>query len=652
MKPDYFAEDGVLARAIPGFAARLEQQQMAQAVTQTLDEKQRLLVEAGTGTGKTFAYLVPALVSGLRVVISTGSKALQDQLFNKDLPTMVKALEYASPVALLKGRSNYLCIERLNGFMQQSQTTDRQILADLARVKQWSVGNEQGDISELGPLAEKAEIFPLISSTNDNCLGRECPSYKDCYLVKARNRAMEAQIVVVNHHLFFADMAVKETGFGELIPQVDAFLFDEAHQLPDIATNYFGQSFSSRAVLDLCKDIELAYRTELKDMEQLYKAGQKLQNSVRDSRLAFEGERDKGDWRPLAKQPKFTQQLQRMRQDMSFVYDVLKLALSRSELADSCFERIANLRALLEKATATEVTGFSYWYETTRLHFSLNVTPLNIAERFAKEMDERDAAWVFTSATLAVNGGFAHFVTQLGIQNAKELLLDSPFDFAKQALFCVPRYLPEPNRNGSEQHLVKQLLPVIEANRGRCFFLCTSHAMTQKISAELKSKTNLPVLTQGDAGKQALLDQFIAEGNAVLVATGSFWEGVDVPGQALSCVIIDKLPFSSPDDPLIRAKSEDCRLRGGDPFTQVYLPQAAIVLKQGVGRLIRGANDRGVVIICDNRLVNRNYGELFLSSLPPMRRSRDLKQVKQFILEIDEQATPSDRDITHQESML
>jgi ATP-dependent DNA helicase DinG len=647
LKQDYFAEDGVLARAIPGFAARNEQREMAAAVTEALSSQGRLLVEAGTGTGKTFAYLVPALDSDQRVVISTGSKALQDQLFNKDLPTMIKALGYARPVALLKGRSNYLCIERLNGFMQSSQSSDRQVLADLARVKQWSVGNEHGDVSELGPLAEKAEIFGLITSTNDNCLGRECPAYKECYLVRARNRAMDARIIVVNHHLFFADMAVKETGFGELIPQADAYLFDEAHQLPDIATNYFGQSFSSRALLELCKDVELAYRTELKDMGQLLKAAQKLQTAVRDMRLAFEGQRDRGDWRPLATQPRFEQQLTRMRQDMGFVYDVLKLALSRCELADSCFERLANLRALLERCIATQTTGFSYWYEVTRLHFSLNVTPLNISERFAKEMDDREAAWVFTSATLAVNGGFSHFIGQLGVRNAKQLLLDSPFDFYHQAMLCVPRYLPEPNQPGAEQQLVTKLLPVIEANRGRCFFLCTSHAMTQKIAAELKLRTELPVLVQGDAGKQALLDKFVAEGDAILVATGTFWEGVDVQGQALSCVIIDKLPFASPDDPLIRAKSEDCRLRGGDPFTQVYLPQAAIALKQGVGRLIRGADDRGVVIICDNRLVNRQYGGLFLSSLPPMRRSRDLSELETFVREINlDPQTSVDRQST------
>ncbi|MFM2476600.1 ATP-dependent DNA helicase [Celerinatantimonas sp. MCCC 1A17872] len=635
MKEDYFAPEGLLAKNIVGFSPRKAQQKMAQAVSDVLKRKKILLVEAGTGTGKTFAYLVPALHSDQQIVISTGSKALQDQLFHKDLPTMVKALGYSRPVALLKGRNNYLCIERLSHFMQQSRDMDKQLLADLARVRQWSVTSADGDISELGPLAEKSELLPLITSTNDNCLGRECPSYSDCPLVKARNRAMQAQIIVINHHLFFADMAVKETGFGELLPQADAYIFDEAHQLPDIATQYFGQTFSSRMISDLCKDIELLYRTELKDMAQLAKAGAKLRVSAQDTRLAFEGEKERGDWRPLLNKPKFSQQLKRLTDDLQFVYELLKLALSRSELGDHLFERVAQLQVLLEKMQNTQVTGFSYWYDTSRLHFSLNITPLNIAERFRKELDERDASWIFTSATLAVNQGFDHFVSQLGVDGSEQLMLESPFDFSHQALLCVPRYLPDPGSPGFEKVIVQKLLPIIEKNGGRCFFLCTSHAMIQRLSGLLHEKTTLPVLTQGEAAKGILLNQFIKAGNAILVATGSFWEGVDVRGQALSFVVIDKIPFASPDDPLMRAKSEDCRLRGGDPFQQVYLPQAAITLKQGVGRLIRDTSDRGVVVICDNRMVNRHYGQLFLQSLPPMRRSRDLELVEQFVSQMN-----------------
>ncbi|WP_026972515.1 ATP-dependent DNA helicase [Aliagarivorans marinus] len=629
----HFANDGLLAKKLPGFSPRPQQQVMAKAVAETLDQQQQLLVEAGTGTGKTFAYLVPALESGKKVIISTGSKALQDQLYNKDLPRMVKALGGGHHVALLKGRANYLCIERLNGFAHTGSGQDRHTLSILTKIKAWEQGSSSGDISELGPMAEQPDIANLITSTNDNCLGRDCPSYKDCYLVKARNRAMEAELVVVNHHLFFADMAVKETGFGELLPNVDAYIFDEAHQLPDIAATYFGEHFSSRQVQDLCRDVNLAYQTELRDMAQLARAALKLEKQLKDCRLNFEGMRDKGEWRPLAKQPRFVEAMARLRDDMEFVYQVLKLALGRSELADSCFERLASQRALLAKVMDVDQTGFSYWYETTRLHFSLHLTPLNIAERFATEAEAREAAWVFTSATLAVNGAFDHFQTQLGIKDAKTVLLDSPFDYQTQGLLCVPRYLPDTKAQRAEYLMLSQLQPLIELNQGRCFFLCTSHSMTQRVASALRELSSLNVLVQGEGAKLELLQRFTAEENSVLVATATFWEGVDVPGDALSLVIIDKLPFASPDDPLMKAKSEDCRMRGGDAFSQVYLPHAAITLKQGVGRLIRDQQDRGVVIICDNRLVNRNYGATFVASLPPMPRTRDLKKVEQFIRE-------------------
>ncbi|RKF19573.1 ATP-dependent DNA helicase [Alginatibacterium sediminis] len=631
----YFESKGTLAQRIDGFAPRSQQQDMASAVEQCIESQATLLVEAGTGTGKTFAYLLPALLSGKKVVISTGSKALQDQLFQKDLPTVQAAIDYAMPVALLKGRSNYLCIERVNSFAHRSGGQSPQVLAELVKIKAWSAGNRSGDISELGPIAERADIFPLITSTNDNCLGRECANYDDCYLVKARSRAMEAQLVVVNHHLFMADMVVKESGFGELIPEAEVYLFDEAHQLPDIAIQYFGQSLSSRQILDLCNDVELAYRTELYDMAQLAKAAKKLSLSVRDFRVAFEGERDRGDLRPLFKRPKFAQQLPSIREDMGFLQSVLKLALSRCELGDSCYERLCKFISLFDKIVQVNASGNSYWYETTRIHFTLHLTPLNVSERFDQELEQRKAAWIFTSATLAVNGGFEHFQNQLGLASATTLLLDSPFDYAQQSMFCVPRYLPQLRDPKIDQKLADMLLPVIEANQGRCFFLCTSHSMTQKMAAVLREKSNFTILVQGEAAKGELLESFIEDGNAILVATSSFWEGVDVRGQALSCVIIDKLPFSAPDDPMLVAKSEDCKMRGGDPFAQVYLPEAAIALKQGVGRLIRDHTDRGVVIVCDPRMVHRDYGELFVASLPPMKRTRDLQQLIKFIHESD-----------------
>ncbi|WP_434102029.1 ATP-dependent DNA helicase [Escherichia coli] len=476
---DDFAPDGQLAKAIPGFKPREPQRQMAVAVTQAIEKGQPLVVEAGTGTGKTYAYLAPALRAKKKVIISTGSKALQDQLYSRDLPTVSKALKYTGNVALLKGRSNYLCLERLEQQALAGGDLPVQILSDVILLRSWSNQTVDGDISTCVSVAEDSQAWPLVTSTNDNCLGSDCPMYKDCFVVKARKKAMDADVVVVNHHLFLADMVVKESGFGELIPEADVMIFDEAHQLPDIASQY--------------------------------------------------------------------------------------------------------------------------------------------------------------SATLSVNDDLHHFTSRLGIEQAESLLLPSPFDYSRQALLCVPRNLPQTNQPGSARQLAAMLRPIIEANNGRCFMLCTSHAMMRDLAEQFRATMTLPVLLQGETSKGQLLQQFVSAGNALLVATSSFWEGVDVRGDTLSLVIIDKLPFTSPDDPLLKARMEDCRLRGGDPFDEVQLPDAVITLKQGVGRLIRDADDRGVLVICDNRLVMRPYGATFLASLPPAPRTRDIARAVRFL------AIPSSR---------
>jgi len=629
-----FSSEGPLAKVIPGFNARAPQIELAENIATTIDKNNILLAEAGTGTGKTFAYLLPALMSEKRVVISTGSKNLQEQLFLRDLPTVKKALNYPYKVALLKGRANYLCFERLAQFMTEARQRDPKLLSDLVKVKNWSALTRTGDIGELGALSERSDLIPLITSTNDNCLGRDCGNYQDCYLVKARKKAMEAQVVVVNHHLFFADVAIKEGGFGELIPQAETYIFDEAHQLPDIACMYFGSQVSARQLSDLAKDVTLAYRTEAKDMAQLGKAASMLEIQVKDMRLALPGYTGKGDLRDLVKQAPIKRQLDKLIETLSFLYDVLKLALSRGDLIDNCFERLASIQGKLRLILDVDQTGYSYWYELTTRHFSLNITPLSVAERFSDELNRKDTSWVFTSATLAVNNQFSHFSNLLGIKQATELVLGSPFDYQTQSLFCIPRGLPEPAKEGFNEAVMKQLLPVIQANGGRCFFLCTSHNMMNRYASMIREKLDLPVFVQGESSKQQLLEQFLDSGNAVLVATGAFWEGIDVRGDALSLVIIDKLPFASPDDPLLKARVEDCRKKGGDPFQQVQLPQAVITLKQGVGRLIRDNTDRGVVILCDNRLVSRNYGQLFLSSLPDLKRTRSLDKVTNFLKDI------------------
>ncbi|MEN4976840.1 ATP-dependent DNA helicase [Erwinia billingiae] len=628
---DDFAADGALALAIPGFKPREPQRQMAQAVSEAIENKHELVVEAGTGTGKTYAYLAPALRSGKKVIISTGSKALQDQLYSRDLPTVARALKFKGQVALLKGRSNYLCLERLE---QQSMVGGElavQAMSDLVHLRGWSSETVDGDISTCGGVAEDSTIWPMVTSTNDNCLGSDCPVYKDCFVVKARRKAMDADVVVVNHHLFLADMVVKESGFAELIPEADVMIFDEAHQVPDIASQYFGQQLSSKQLIDLAKDITIAYRTEVRDVQQLQKSADRLSQSAQDFRLALGDPGFRGNLRDIMNNPNIQRALLLLDDALELCYDVAKMSLGRSALLDAAFDRAALYRGRLKRLKDVTQPGFSYWYECNSRHFILALTPLSVSDRFREVMDERPASWIFTSATLAVNEKMTHFVERLGVSSAKTMILESPFDFASQALLCVPRNLPSPNQPGGAKQMARMLLPLIEANNGRCFFLCTSHQMMRDLAEQFRAMLTLPVLLQGETSKGKLLKQFVAAGNALLVATSSFWEGVDVRGDVLSLVIIDKLPFTSPDDPLLKARMEDCKLRGGDPFDEVQLPDAVITLKQGVGRLIRDVDDRGVLVICDNRLVMRPYGAVFLNSLPPTPRTRDIQQAVEFL---------------------
>ena len=648
----FFAPGGALDKAIPGFQARQPQTDMAQAVDDAIREQSQLVVEAGTGTGKTFAYLVPALVSGKKTIISTGSKNLQEQLFHRDLPLMADALGYTGRVSLLKGRANYLCLDRLSRQITESHGThvDPTLLSQLVKIRSWSSSTRTGDLGECEAVAEDSPVIPMIVSNNDNCIGRECPSYEECFVVKARRKAMEADVVVVNHHLFLADLAIKETGFGELIPEAEVFIFDEAHHMPDIASQYFGQSLTSRQVHELAKDVEIGYRTEAKDMRQLQKTADRLAQAASDLRIVLGEPGFRGNWRDAVKSPAIQRELTRLNDALDLTHEVLKLALGRSQLLDSAFERATLLKARLERLCDTTITGYSYWYECTSRHFSLNITPLSVAEKFREQMQLQPGAWIFTSATLAVDGDFSHFSHRLGLEPKRQFSLESPFDYREQALLCVPRFLPEPNSFGIADRLVDMLAPVIEGNNGRCFFLCTSHQMVRELAEGFRARLDLPVLVQGEMTKQKLLAEYLERGNALLIATGAFWEGVDVRGQALSCVIIDKLPFTAPDDPLLKARIEDCRLRGGDPFSQVQIPDAVITLKQGVGRLIRDKQDKGALVICDNRLVTRPYGAVFLRSLPPIPRTRDVSGVGQFLSAVNSGESPVHCDDQHSEA--
>lgn len=487
-------------------------------------------------------------------------------------------------------------------------------------------------MSECITIAEDSPILPQLVSTTESCLGSDCPHFKDCYVVQARRKAMDADVVVVNHHLFCADMAVKETGFGELIPEAELVIFDEAHQLPDIASQYFGQSLSSRQLFDICKDTNIVYRTELKDVAQLGKASDHLMKVVQDFRLLMGGEGQiRGNLRDLFRDKKVVDGLVKIAENIDFLSEVVKKSLGRSETLDKIFERLAEVKVRLKKLMDTTVTGYCYWYEANGRSFGLHITPLTVADKFGEQLKNQQIGWVFTSATLEVGGTFDHFCQRLGIENAEQLVLQSPFDYQNQSLLCVPRYLPDTNKAHTLTALGQLLKPVIEANKGRCFLLCTSYYMMRGLADFLREHSSLNVLLQGETGKSRLLEQFVKEENSVLVATQSFWEGIDVRGDDLSLVIIDKLPFTSPDEPLLKARMEDCKLQGGDPFNDIQIPEAVITLKQGVGRLIRDVTDRGVVIICDSRLVMRNYGQTFLKSLPSSKRTRDLNSVIQFL---------------------
>lgn len=626
-----FSEAGVLSRAIKGFTPRQAQVDMALAVEQVILSKQSLVVEAGTGTGKTFAYLVPALLSEKKVIVSTGSKNLQDQLYHRDLPAIKKVLASGASTALLKGRSNYLCIERMQQHCASAPDKDEQLLADLVSVQQWEPETQSGDLGDLTAIAEDSLALPYVTSTAENCLGKDCPSFEECYVLKARKKALHADVVVVNHHLFFADLALKDTGFGELVPDVDVVIFDEAHQLPDIAADYFGESLTSRQLIELCTDIIKEFRTQLADARQLGLAADKLHGTVLDLRLCFPADPSRGNWREKLKDPMTQQTIQRLHNDLDFLNEVIKTNIGRSEVLDHCYDRLTNFQQRLEVLLNLHQPGYSLWYETTKRHFSLKLTPLTVKEKFGDILKQQDKAWVFTSATLAVDNGFAHYTETMGVEPAQALILPSPFNYQQQALLCVPRYLPEPNDRSMADHIAKLALQVIEANQGRCFFLFTSHRMLNAVTERLNGRTMYPLLVQGTTSKRLLLQQFSQYGNAVLLATGSFWEGIDVRGNSLTCVVIDKIPFASPDDPMLQARMEDCKREGKDPFSHIQIPQAVITLKQGVGRLIRDEKDKGALIICDNRLVTRQYGATFVKSLPDMHRTRDISAVCEFL---------------------
>jgi ATP-dependent DNA helicase DinG len=632
---DFFAQSGPLSEIISGYNVRQSQVELSEAVAQAIADKSTLIAEAGTGTGKTFAYLVPALLSKKKVIISTGTKNLQEQLFNRDLPLVKNAIDKTQEAALLKGRANYLCLQRLKLNGGEHIRLEKETLNEYSIIKKWSMTTNTGDIGEISSLPDNAKVIPLVTSTVDNCLGKDCSEYQDCHLMKARKKAMEADVIVVNHHLFFADLALKESGFGELIPEVDLIVFDEAHLIPDIASEYFGETISSRQLDDTLSDLGKQQRVTLKDADQIHLVADKTRQYIADLRMQFDIEPKRGDWDEAIGQKALMPLLDQITSQLSQLLSVLSVHGGRDKDIDQYAEKLMAATETFKSLMHTKTPDVSYWYETTRRHIVLHMTPLSIADKFSKILDKSNAAWVFTSATLTVNNSFEHYQQQMGLAQAMVLEMDSPFDYQQQAMLCVPRYLPEPHERSIAKHLVKIAIRLIDAAKGRAFLLFTSHHMMREVARQVREEIDIPILVQGESTKSSLLDDFKHIQSSALFATGSFWEGVDVKGDALLCVLIDKLPFASPDDPLLQARIKDCKNKGGNAFATIQIPQAVITLKQGAGRLIRDSSDRGVLVICDNRLLTKQYGQTFIGSLPPMRRTRSLDQVCDFLEAIE-----------------
>ena len=629
----YLGPEGLLAKQIDGFSYREQQFEMASVVAETINSGDTLICEAGTGTGKTFAYLLPVMLSGKKAIISTGTKNLQDQLYHRDLPKIRELLTTPVKAALLKGRSNYLCLNRMDHALTDLRGHSKENAEHLATIREWSSVTRSGDIAELGVISEDAMVWPLVTSSAENCLGPDCPSYRDCHLVEARKQAQEADVVVINHHLLCADFALKDDGFGEILPETDCFIIDEAHQLPEVASNFFGTTISGRQLLELSRDIDAEYHREIGDFPKLLTATTNLSKSVKDLRLLFGMDPRKGRWQEIEQDVRIVRGIDEVQNRLNELIETLKTLQGRTRDMDNCMERATTLSSQLQHITdPVPEDNDIRWFETHRQSFRFNLTPLEISEVFAAQMQRHPASWVFTSATLSVNGKFTHFQQQLGVNDAVTHQWDSPFDYQSQALWFVPRGLPEPNHQDYNREVARLSIDILEHSQGRAFLLYTSYKALYEAADILEEELAYPILIQGTKSKNELLEQFRKLGNAVLLGTASFWEGVDVRGEALSCVIIDKLPFASPGDPVLQARIDAMRSSGSNPFMEFQVPQAAIALKQGAGRLIRDNTDRGVLVICDPRLLSRSkpYGKIFLNSMPDFARTRDLEDIHRF----------------------
>ena len=637
---DVFSPGGLLAREIPGYRLRPQQLEMAERIAAAIADNSVLVAEAGTGTGKTYAYLVPALLSGGKVIVSTGTKNLQDQLFSKDIPTVRKVLGAPVQVALLKGRANYLCHYHLERALDDGRFVAREDAAHAARIARFAKSTKTGDKADCGDVPENSTVWSMVTSTRENCLGQDCPYNKECFVLAARREALAADLVVVNHHLFFADVMLRDEGTAELLPACNTVIFDEAHQLPETASLFFGDNVSTAQVIDLARDVRTEGLASAKDCLDLPKLCGVVEKAAKDLRLTLPVEPARFSLAQLEGRGGFDNSLVGLVRELEVLTALLETQAQRSEGLENCWRRAGELVAQLRRWQKGADANYVRWGETYTLSLQLNATPLVIASIMEKQMSGHPRAWVFTSATLAVQRDFSHYCGEMGLEGAESAFWDSPFDYEKQALLYAPSGLPDPNNFAYTEAVVKAAFPVVKASGGRAFFLCTSlRAMrrTHELLQEQLERAGLdfPLLIQGEGSKNELLERFRRLGNAILVGSQSFWEGVDVRGEALSLVVIDKLPFAPPDDPVLSARIERMKTEGKNAFMDYQLPRAVINVKQGAGRLIRDETDRGVLMICDPRLITKPYGKRVWRSLPPMKRTRELDVVLDFFGEAE-----------------
>jgi ATP-dependent DNA helicase DinG len=637
-----FAAGGPLSRAIPDFRERAGQREMAVRVARAMRERRCLIAEAGTGTGKTVAYLVPALLVGGKVIVSTGTKTLQDQLFHRDLPAVRRALRLPVTVALLKGRANYVCAHHLERNLAEGRLATREAAADLAAIARFAAQTRSGDKAALAAVPDDSPAWPLATSTRDNCLGGKCGHFSACFVMKARREALAADVVVVNHHLFFADVVLRDEGMAELLPSCNTLILDEAHQLPGTATAFFGETISTGQVLELCRDSLAEGAAEARDVREVPELARRADKAARELRLAVGAKELRAAASAMTGTPAFTDALEALREALGRLARALAALAERGEGLANCARRATELASRIDRWADATSDDRVRWVEAHTHALALHLTPLTVAEPFRRQLEESPRAWILTSATLAAGGDFGHYRRQLGLEDAEAASWESPFDYAANALVYLPRGLPEPNTPAHTDAVVDAALPVLAASGGRAFLLFTTlramrHARGRLETALRERGLRFPLLAQGDGSRSELLERFRALGNAVLVGSQSFWEGVDVRGEALSLVVIDKLPFAPPDDPVLAARLAHLRERGGNPFVDFQLPQAAIALKQGAGRLIRDERDRGVFMLCDPRVIAKPYGRTLLDSLPPMRRTRDLADVQAFFARGDQE---------------